>query len=382
MPKDIASIMNIIKVLSEQSRPPGSPGSIKAITLITQTLNDLGFKISKHEGQITNWHMDGEPSLEILKPMKQSIKALPAILSPPTPKDGVSGIAEIEDNLNMLDSFPWERIAVIDNDIPVSYILSSEKDIRVQPIPEDVSKIPHVIIDYQDFRGILKNLISGEEVFLKIYNPSVIDGKSTLTNILSVNNNPIDNYILICAHHDSTFNSNGALDNASGVAVALHVAYLAQKFNWPCQFAFFDGEEINKAGSCNYVNSLSENELTKIKTVIEIDTVGAGKEIGFLCSKKLYNKFKNANLLEDKFDKFNINISPQKRISFSDVWPFMQKNVPVIRMLTRSPKGSGQGTDIIHSRMDTYDKIDPDTIQASCSAVTKLVKHLSEINFD
>ncbi|MEB3217155.1 MAG: M20/M25/M40 family metallo-hydrolase [Nostocales cyanobacterium 94392] len=80
--------------------------------------------------------------------------------------------------------------------------------------------------------------------------------------------------ILIAAHYDTVFNSPGADDNASGVAVLLEIARLFGSDSTPrtLQLVFFDKEEAGLLGSRAFVNNPAH--LENLRGVIVLDMVG------------------------------------------------------------------------------------------------------------
>lgn len=361
------------------SRGPRSPGRDSTLftrQTIKQTLEEIGYLVSEHKSFVPDWHLKEQPFIEILGSEIKRVSALPMILSPSTSSSGDTGRVSTAQSIDVLDTYTWPRLAVLDEaNNPIAYILSSERDLRVQPLPETAERKPHLIVEFSIFSDLLTRVNAGETVMVRA--SIVTESRSDCEIISLITSAPsAEHSVLVCAHYDSTFNSPGALDNGSGLAVALSLTRLAKSRNWPCHFAFFDGEELNKAGSSAYVQSLCDESIARISYVVEVDTVGAGKDIVFLCSKRISKLLRRIDFTDLADAGFQVQINPQSRISFSDVWPFMKKGVRVVRMLTRAPRGSGQGHEVIHSPKDTVDKVFPDTLKASFGAVARLLDHL------
>lgn len=83
--------------------------------------------------------------------------------------------------------------------------------------------------------------------------------------------------LLICTHFDCYDGNSGAIDNASGVAALLHTIEIIKKneigFNGEIRIAFLSAEEMGYYGAYRYVNSLSADEISRIK-VFNIDMAG------------------------------------------------------------------------------------------------------------
>jgi hypothetical protein len=111
--------------------------------------------------------------------------------------------------------------------------------------------------------------------------------------------------------------------------------------------------------------------------VIEIDSVGIGNQISLLCSKKLRKKLRNLNWGLDLYPGFDMDINPQSKICFSDVWPFMQNGIPVIRMLSRDTVNRLDQV-VMHTENDTHEKLNGTTLSFALNAAKVILQ--SEIN--
>ena len=369
---EVEHMMDTISRICSEPRDCGSSGAHATREHLCDALVELGFTPTLQKSAVRRWRQARDPEVYVID-SEARYAALPAILSASTGAEGVEGSIRKLEPFLMLGCFPWDRLGVFnESGMLVASIISSERDVRVQPLPGGELS-PCVIVE----RGAFLNLqeMSEQNPATRVSVTSITEWKEEypLTNIVTEYIGD-GRRILLCAHYDSTFNSVGALDNASGVAVVLELARVIKNQKLPVQIAFFDGEEINHAGSSRYVESLPAIDLGKLALVLEVDTVGAGREISCLCSKRAY-KLLNESLFRaiDELSDFKIDISAQSRIPFCDVWPFMEKKVPVVRMLTRAERGSGRGHDVIHSARDTIDQVDPKTMIASYQAAACII---------
>ncbi len=79
--------------------------------------------------------------------------------------------------------------------------------------------------------------------------------------------------IVICAHMDSKYNTNGALDNASGVTTMLYAAKGIENFNYNIDIVPFNSEEYyDPQGELIYLKEL-EISKKEVSLLINIDTV-------------------------------------------------------------------------------------------------------------
>ncbi len=370
-------IVCLIEKLCITSRFPGTEGSLHARDVILSHLKNVSFEYNLFYSQIPQWSIDDEPIIEFLFPEKLIVKGIPAIFSPPTPSEGIEGEVVNTNKLKMLDSFDWDRYSILGvNGNVLGFLISTSYIPHMEPLPADAQALPNVILDSKTHQKLQKWIVSEKEIYVRLKNPTKTNGSIDIISVLT--KEPTSKpYPLICAHYDTVYNSSGAHDNASGVAVALQLARELSLLDIPCRFAFFDGEETNKAGSIAFVKEEKRiNLLKNISFVLEIDSVGIGNEIGLLCSKKLYKKLKKFKNIFDNVisDNYKISISPQTRIAFCDVWPFMLESIPVIRMLTRGSVGQH----IMHTAEDTIDKIERDTLLVAFEIAQTIIKNLRE----
>ena len=90
--------------------------------------------------------------------------------------------------------------------------------------------------------------------------------------------------VLVVGAHLDTFDSIGANDDASGVAVALEIARLVANADLDHQvrFIFFGAEEQELLGSRRYLAGLDEAERRRIAAYLNIDTIGTSNGVRFI----------------------------------------------------------------------------------------------------
>lgn len=109
---------------------------------------------------------------------------------------------------------------------------------------------------------------------------------TTVKNVIITKTGTVypDQYVIICGHYDSfygttsTNRSEGANDNASGVAAIMEVARILKDVptEYSIKFIHFTGEEQGLLGSKNYVTNVvnTTNPKMKIKLVFNLDQIG------------------------------------------------------------------------------------------------------------
>jgi len=98
----------------------------------------------------------------------------------------------------------------------------------------------------------------------------------------------IDEWIVLSAHIDGHDLAESAMDNATGLAVALSVAERVRGTKGGrrgVRLAFFNAEEWALTGSRHYVASLAPQERDAIALNVNLDTVGCGEHLTALTSE-------------------------------------------------------------------------------------------------
>ena len=84
--------------------------------------------------------------------------------------------------------------------------------------------------------------------------------------------------VIIGAHYDTVANTQGANDNASGVAALMAVAARVRDESYPFQikFVLFGAEEIGLFGSRHYAQQMSADDVANTLAMLNLDVVGTG----------------------------------------------------------------------------------------------------------
>jgi len=200
------------------------------------------------------------------------------------------------------------------------------------------------------------------------------------SNIVAVKQGKSDQQIIVGAHYDSVDDdgSQGADDNASGVAVLLETAERVFDKQTPYTIVFvaFGAEEEGLWGSAHYVDQLKRSEQKKIIGMINLDCLIAGDKVyvygnegtGSMRDWVLADAKQHGVKMEGRTDEdmFNEDGTP---CECSDFDAFERSNIPYAYFEATdwdlSPDGMVQvdpqfGVDgeIRHTEFDTIDYID------------------------
>lgn len=195
-------------------------------------------------------------------------------------------------------------------------------------------------------------------------------------NVTGIIGPETDDKIIVCAHVDGHDISQGALDNASGVAamceVAAGLASIRNRLEIQVRFIGFGAEKLGLVGSQHYAD---ENDLANIKAVVNCDDVGRARDLrvksnGFTDFEKVVEQ------IASEFDH-PIQIKP-KIATHSDHWPFVWRGIPGLMMKSDTGVGRGYG----HTFADTIDKTDTRAIRDHGILISSLIRMLAETDIE
>ena len=185
--------------------------------------------------------------------------------------------------------------------------------------------------------------------------------------------------VILGAHYDTTPDSAGANDNASGVSVLLALAERLARPPWSNQavsvfpftlrFIAFGSEEIGLRGSWHYVDQLTDAELDDIRVMINLDSVGSGTTLSAVGNSWLIRHVSEAAEREGVLlTTFRRGTSGgySDNFSFGDAW------VPTIFF-------SGNDKSRINSPDDTIEFINPALLGDTAVLVLDLLASLEDL---
>ena len=139
------------------------------------------------------------------------------------------------------------------------------------------SKIPVVSLSGTQGNNLVATLEKGTvTVKLAVASIPTAYSPNVVATLPAKHKSANDQIVMFTAHLDSVANAPGANDNASGVAGLLELARILKSYQTTREVRFVacGAEEIGLVGSYSYVAGLSEEELSKIVAVYNMDMIG------------------------------------------------------------------------------------------------------------
>ncbi len=221
----------------------------------------------------------------------------------------------------------------------------------------------------------------GKAQFVETQQDSTITG----VNVVGFLDNKAENTIIIGAHFDhlgygieGTLHRgednaihNGADDNASGVAMMLHLAEKLKGKNKHNNYLFisFSGEEMGLLGS-NYFAKNATIDLDKVNYMLNMDMVGRLKQDSTLAvygvgTSPMFSQVVSANNKDFKIIKKESGVGP------SDHTSFYLADVPVLHFFT------GQHEDY-HKPTDDADKLNYEGMEKVANYILAIITDLDD----
>ena len=185
--------------------------------------------------------------------------------------------------------------------------------------------------------------------------------------------------VILGAHYDTTPDSVGANDNASGMGVLLALAERLAQPSWSDQmvsvFPFtlrliaFGSEEIGLRGSWHYVEQLTDAELDDIRVMINLDSVGSGTILSAVGNPWLIRH------VSESAEREGVFLTTSRRGTsggFSDNFYFGYAWVPTITF-------SGNDMSRINSPDDTIEFINPALLGDAAVLVLDLLASFEDL---
>lgn len=162
-----------------------------------------------------------------------------------------------------------------------------------------------------------------------------------------------DSVIIVGAHFDHAHVGHGAVDNWSGAAMlpSLYQSIATEKRKHTYVFIGFTEEERGLIGSEHYARNLTPEQRSKVRAMINLDSLGAGTPVIWLSQGDAWL----AGLLKAVADGLKIPLMAVNvdGVASSDSVSFSKRNIPSLTIHSLR-----QDTlSVIHSRSDTLSAI-------------------------
>lgn len=231
--------------------------------------------------RVPGWTSHGDATVEVSTPEARLFAAHTMLLSAGTP--GAAPVCGRVADMGRLDLWGgqhvWRRFAVHSDGCPLAYLCGRLNGRAIpQLLPDGASDVPHIVIGAEDTRRVHQWLSDGREINVVIQSPAERGVAVEAHNVHAVVPGHGSGRVVLMAHYDSVWNSPGAYDNASGVAVVLEVAarLVADPLPATVDVLLTGGEEFGLLGGAAFISELEAGEPQEIGYVLNVEGMGRG----------------------------------------------------------------------------------------------------------
>lgn len=371
----------MIRYLSEEigQRYAGTVGEWKATDYIYRRFLELNIPVKKHIYPFIGWVPLDKPQLSLLAPVEEDLLTAPLLFSGSTPVEGISG---------RLVTYGVKYLIPGVYDMPTYEVLDENDNLLAQVVvnnggdpiallnPRSKFPVPAVVMSQKDHERVAAWLAKGQEVRVHVNIQGEFRPDFKSANIISSPykaKQETKDRVIICAHSDTTVNTPGAYDNASGVAAIFDIARRLKDSDLDLPFNVdviaFSNEEVGFLGADYYVNELKERgELHHVKAVINMDQVSAGDHLWIWSGPDEFRGKVHDSLTEiGVYDNYEVKLDTPK--AGADEWMFHLEGIPTtLLMFWRLPD--------YHRPTDTMEKIEMNKIELMVKVALDLLKRI------
>lgn len=310
----------------------GTSADAQAADLMVQAFRAAGVAAQREPFTLRGWLIDAPATLQIRGPNPASIPCATMIRSGAGVARGTLRAAGLRPVIGV---FEWESFHIVDADGAVVGLIVQRDD--GPPIPQCLDEeleIPAVVVGHDWLAGYIDVPLENIEIELvtQCHPVPAATSYNVVSELVGRGEDDIQAEILVCAHHDSMYNSPGANDNASGAHVIAQLA--AASLDLPpgvgVRFVSFSGEEWILLGSEAYLATRqAAGDLDRIKLVLNIDMVGSGDYLWPSVTDVTEPLFRRAVAAAMPDFEVHYHNPPMK----GDHYPFHVAGIPAIMLL-------------------------------------------------
>ena len=378
-----------LKALSVEigARPSGSVGNQAAAAYIESVFRRCGLAVETQEFACPVWE-------ELGAWLCMHNSALPVAANPYSPSCLVTApLTPVYTRAELEQADLEGKLVVLYGELvhhplpPKAWMFKDDADARVVELLE--AKRPAAILTVQNRAGEIERLIEdwefpipsatvsaevgamllnrvGDNVRLRI---DTRHSRGKTANVVGRLPGLLRQQIVLCAHYDTKFDTPGASDNASGVAVMLALAehLCRQEQPYSLEFVAFTNEEYLPLGDDEYVHRRG-NTFEQIDAVLNFDAVGL---------RQGPNSVAGFNLPPDLQAEVGRTVARFPEVVWTEPWPesnhstFAMRGTPCLAFTAKADAPH------YHLRSDTVEQISRDRLEEMVQLGGALVEALT-----
>jgi aminopeptidase YwaD len=260
------------------SRFGGSTGDEETARYLAEIFAALPCDVETQEFGFIGWRPKGEPAFTV---GKEAVACAPLLYSAATGPDGVQGRLMRHGTSYLIPGvYELPSFAIVGpNGEDRARIICEASGPAISLInPRQIFQLPQIVVGGDD-EPTLRRWAAEERDAHLFVDAEVLPDARTRNVIARYRGSDRPERIVVCAHADTSLNTPGAYDNASGLGGLYELAsrVVDAKLDINIDFIAFACEEQGFYGASYYVNRLKERgELADIRFVVNLDQISGG----------------------------------------------------------------------------------------------------------
>lgn len=341
----------------------GSDGDERAADYLTSIFTDLGCEVRRQEFSFIGWRPGDPPQLRI---DGATIDCAPLLYSAATGAGGVRGRLVRHGTTYLIPGvYELPSYAIVDADgQDLARIICEANGPPISLInPRQIFQLPQVVVGSGSGPALDRLIADGGAEASLVVDAAIVPDARTRNVVASYRGTDRPERVVVCAHADTSLNTPGAYDNASGIGglyeLASRVVKARPEMN--VDFVAFACEEQGFYGASYYVNDIKErDELSQIRYVINLDQISGGDYLWVWVGPEGFER-----TVRQAIDA--VPLLRQYELRFAapmpgaDDWIFAVEGVPTVSFIFWR-------LDVYHKPTDTFERVDIRKVKSAVEA--------------
>lgn len=369
----------VIRYLSTDvgERFGGSPGDAKAAAFLVDAFSTLGCAVRVQEFSFIGWRPGAPPRLRLLAPEEHEIPCAPLLYSASTTRSAVRGRLARHGTAFLIPGvYELPAYSIIGSDgYELGRIICEMSGPPISLInPRPLFQLPQVVVGSGE-QALLERLLEGSrEVEAELFvEGEILPSARTRNVIASYRGAGTDSRVVVCAHADTTLNTPGAYDNASGIGGLYEVAsrIIASRLPLNVDFVAFACEEQGFYGASYLVNDLKErDELSAIRYVVNLDQISGGDFLWVWVGPEEFARAVKT-VLDGVPALGDYHVRLAEPMPGADDWTFHVEGIPTVSLIFWRLED-------YHKPTDGFDKVDMQKVMCVVEAAYRVLEQLRD----